>query len=635
MSLKARLRISIVTLVTLLVLAQCVVSLRIAAEANFRDALDRAQGIASQVRHLVLQRVNEQAAVTLPPPATIEASKVLWQRLVERDPALPSLLEKTMATSGAVVEILVCDEAGRILASSSPSRTRLTFQSLPDFNEWKLRPVWDRLLEVLTESKDYAIVVPLGVPQLSLPILTIRVVVSSVLIRNSIMPQVRSLAAVSVFSLLASVLLAYLFSNVVFRSLARLSQRIEKIAAGGTSSEKDSLAREGKEFAEMQSKLDVLSQQFQGARDDVQQLRNNVEVMLDRLDDAVLLFDHELKLIRASRAAEQLLTLSREQMAGRRLEELFPVSTPAGALVREAVDSRRAFHDAAVTLHRPPAGPVHVLLNVELLEGFPEPGRFGLLLTLRDAETRRQIRSQLDISTRLAAISRLTGGVAHEIKNPLNAMALHLEILKSKLTSYDEVQNEVEVIGGEIARLDRVVKTFLDFTRPVEIKLQDVDLVELARQVATLVWPEAEQARVAIELESQESAAMIRGDEDLLKQALLNVVSNGIEAMKNGGRLNIQVKREGDGIVVAVADQGPGIPEELHDKIFNLYFSTKKRGSGIGLAMTFRIIQLHNATIHFFSNDAQGTTFQIRYPAADLSRRATMIGTVDAGTDLT
>ncbi|MBK5292426.1 MAG: PAS domain-containing protein [Acidobacteriia bacterium] len=631
MSLKTRLRISIVTLVTLLVLAQCVVSLRIAAEANFKDALDRADSIARQVHHLVLQRVTEQAALASPPPATIQASKVLWQQLVEKDPALPSLLEKTLATSGAVVEILVCDETGRILASSSPSRSRITFQSLPDFTEWQLRPVWDRLIEVLRQSKDYAIVVPLGVPELPLPILSIRVVVSSVLIRNAIMPQVRSLSAVSVLSLLTSVLLAYLFSNVVFRSLARLSQRIENIAAGGMSSGSDSLAKEGKEFAEMQSKLDVLSQQFQGARDDVQQLRNNVEMMLDRLDEAVLLFDHHLKLIRASRSAEQLLARRREQMAGRSLEDLFPASSAVGTLVHEAVERRKAVHDATVTLDRASAGPVRVLVNVELLEGFPEPGRFGLLLTLRDAEMRRQIRSQLDISTRLAAINRLTGGVAHEIKNPLNAMALHLEILKSKLTPYDDVQNEVEVIGGEIARLDRVVKTFLDFTRPVEIKLQDINMVELARQVAALVWPEAEQARVSIELESPQPAAMIRGDADLLKQALLNVVSNGIEAMKNSGRLRIQVKLEGEEVVVTVADEGAGIPEELRDKIFNLYFSTKKRGSGIGLAMTFRIVQLHNATIDFVSSAGEGTTFHMRYPAAEPSRRGAAIETVDSG----
>jgi signal transduction histidine kinase len=175
----------------------------------------------------------------------------------------------------------------------------------------------------------------------------------------------------------------------------------------------------------------------------------------------------------------------------------------------------------------------------------------------------------------------------------------------------------VDVIAGEIARLDRVVKTFLDFTRPVEVRMKSIDVVELARQVAALVWPEAERRQVFVELDSPQQSAMIRGDDDLLKQALLNVVNNGIEAMKFGGRLKIKVARERDDVIASVTDEGGGIPEELRDRIFNLYFSTKQKGSGIGLAMTFRIVQLHNATIDFTSRSGEGTTFYLRFPVSE------------------
>ena len=140
MSLKTRLRISIVTLVTLLVFAQCVVSLRIAAEANFNDAHERAQAIALQVRYFVEQRVNEQARLVTPPPVTIEATKRLWERIVDEDLALPELLEKTMASSNAIIEILVCDENSRALAASTPSRVNTVFEPLPEFAEWKGTP---------------------------------------------------------------------------------------------------------------------------------------------------------------------------------------------------------------------------------------------------------------------------------------------------------------------------------------------------------------------------------------------------------------------------------------------------------------------------------------------------------------
>ena len=619
MSLKTRLRVSIVTLVTLLVLAEAVVGLRIAAEANFSGALDRAQGIADQVRHLVLQRVNEQAVAATDRPSGVDESRAWLQGLVTKDTALVGLLAKTLAGSNAVVEILVCDDAGVILASSTSGRERVTYPSLPDFMEWKTRPLWDRLVEVLTQSKDYAIVVPLAIQgqQDTRPVLTIRVLVSSVLIRNAILPQVQTLAGVSLGSLVASVILAYLFSNVVLRALDRLSQRIERIATGEFMPEGEKPGKEAKEFADVQSKLDVLSQQFQGAREDVVHLRQNIERMLDRLEKSVLLFDAEHKLVRASPQAGQLLGLG-DPIAGRRLEELFPATTPVGSLVRETLESGRSVRNAQVDVERPESGPSRLLVNVEPLEGFPEPGRVSVLVTLRDVETRRQIQSQLDISTRLAAISRLTGGVAHEIKNPLNSMALHLEILKSKLEGDDRVENEVGVIGGEIARLDRVVKTFLDFTRPVELKLADLNLVELARQVAALVWPEAERFGVSVELDAPQERMMVRGDQDLLKQALLNVMSNGMEAMATGGRLRVEVYRDTEDAVVSVSDQGSGIPDELRERIFNLYFTTKDKGSGIGLAMTFRIVQLHNATMDFTSEVGVGTTFRLRFPATEV-----------------
>jgi signal transduction histidine kinase len=617
MSLKTRLRIAIVTLVTMLVLMQCIISLRIGAEATFTDALERAQSIAQQVRHQVLVRVNEKAAAIEPRPSGISELKRMFESIVFEDLALTELLEKTMASSNSIMEIAVCDENMRVLAASTPSRLGTTFQPLPKFEDWRDRPLWDRVSEVLTQRKDYSLVVPLTVPGMADPVLSIHVVVSTVLLRSAILPQVRSLLAVSLASLIGSMLLAALFSNFMLRSLERLGKRIEGIATGEfTEEESADGKRESKEFADVQSKLDLLSRQFRGAREDVLQLRSNIERMLDRLEESVLLFDADGKLIRASRTASRLL---QESDAGRhgRLEEMFPENSPLGRLVHQALREGMGIRDAVVEFPKENASPLRILANVELLDNFPAAGKRGALLTLRDAEMRSQLRSQLDFSTRLTAMSRLTGGVAHEIKNPLNAIALHLEILRSKLTEHPEMRAEVEVIGSEIARLDRVVKTFLDFQRPVDLKMRPVNVVEVARQVSALLWPEAERAGVSVELDAPQKSILLRADEDLLKQALLNVAANGIEAMNRGGRLRVKVEQSGEEVAISVSDQGPGIPPELQEKIFNLYFTTKPKGSGIGLAMTFRIVQLHNGSIDFTTQPGQGTTFRLRFPAMD------------------
>jgi signal transduction histidine kinase len=223
--------------------------------------------------------------------------------------------------------------------------------------------------------------------------------------------------------------------------------------------------------------------------------------------------------------------------------------------------------------------------------------------------------TELDVATRLAAISRITGGVAHEIKNPLNAISLRLDLLRARLGEpEEELVAEIDILSNEVRRLDRVVKTFLDFSRPVDVKLTEVDLVAIAREVADLTTPQARLANIQIWFEDSAETAPIRGDADMLKQAILNLVINAIEAMKNGGNLWLRVSREANAVILNVSDDGPGIPADARDKVFQLYFTTKLRGSGIGLAMTFRAVQLHNGTISFSTESGRGTAFQMQFP---------------------
>jgi signal transduction histidine kinase len=345
-----------------------------------------------------------------------------------------------------------------------------------------------------------------------------------------------------------------------------------------------------------------------------------------------------------------------------------------------------------------------------------------------DVEVER-IASQLDVATRLAAISRLTGGVAHEIKNPLNAILLRLDLLRARLGApEEELAGEIGILSKEVLRLDRVVKTFLDFSRPLEVRFQDVDLVALVGEVADLMTPQASQSGIIIQFHAPEVAAparaevpvpegvaavgsvargtttlglsngpppgpssgsrgdgvgrgpasgtdsegvrghasgahsdsvvrghasgahsdsvvrghasgahsdsvvrghasgahsdsvvrghaWMRGDPDLLKQAVLNLVTNAMEAMKTGGQLSMRVAASGNQVTLEIADNGPGIPPEVRPKVFQLYFTTKERGSGIGLAMTYRAVQLHNGTIEFESETGRGTTFLLQFPA--------------------
>jgi signal transduction histidine kinase len=254
----------------------------------------------------------------------------------------------------------------------------------------------------------------------------------------------------------------------------------------------------------------------------------------------------------------------------------------------------------------------HLEISLDFIEERDE--RIGALLNLRDAESVHRIEDEIELSRRLAAIGRLTSGVAHEVKNPINAIVVHLEVMRQKLSDVDPAtRRHMDVIGSEIKRLDRVVQTLVDFTRPVELRLSEMDLCKLVDDVTMLASLEAERHKVHIDRTVNEPLP-VRIDVDLVKQALLNIVINGVQAMAEGGTLRVEARRENDSAVIIVQDEGPGIPADIRDKIFNLYFTTKSGGSGIGLAMAYRVVQLHNGSLEFDSIVGQGTTFYLRFP---------------------
>lgn len=614
MSLKTRLLVLIVLLVTVIVTILSAMHLFSLVESWSTGVKDKADLVAQQVKSLVLARITERSAKVNPPPVTNEDSKELWRKIVTEDKQLEQLIQSTVSNAKMIVEIVVAGELGEVLVSSNPEKKNKMMRKLPSFDEWKNKEVTDRLLELRQEYRDYEVTLPLGLPTLQkLPIFTIQIVVSSVFLRDALLPQVWTLGIFTAVSLLLSILLGAFSANLAIGPIASITKEIDRITSG-VSSDKDGGDPLGKtrELAIVQSKLNLLGQQIRGAQEDVTQMRTNIESLMERMEDAVLVFDRNDVLTMAGASAERLLEIPRQEIIGRKLEQIFPPSEPLGSAIQQSVRLGKPSHDYLVNLERSGRQGLRLLVSID-----PLADRSGTLITLRDAESRRQLASQLDISRRLSAISRLTGGVAHEIKNPLNSIALRLELLRSRVSEGNpEADDEINIISQEIRRLDRVVKTFLDFTRPVDLSVEEVDLAALAKEVTMLVRPQATMQKVNIQYSSVPESILIRGDRDLLKQAILNVVMNGIEAMRGGGNLIVKVVLQGDQCLLTIQDEGPGIADASKSKVFQLYFTTKEKGSGIGLAMTFRAVQLHNGTIDFTSETGKGTLFRLRFPIA-------------------
>jgi signal transduction histidine kinase len=358
---------------------------------------------------------------------------------------------------------------------------------------------------------------------------------------------------------------------------------------------------------------------LRGAQFEVSDLRGNIDHLLEDLEDAVLIFNRESRLVFASGSVSRFLGRERAALSGESIADVFPPSTNLGFLIAQAAGNGMRIRNRSIPRESAAqgAGPsAAVVLSVDWLEA-QSGTRTGLLVRLRDPEAKRQIGRQLQTADRLAAISRISGGVAHEVKNPLNAILLHVEVARTRLARGEaDVTPQMEVISREILRLDRVVKTFLDFTRPVELNYRVVPLRDVVREIEDLTRPQAEAANIRMVVEPDPDGVDVRVDRDMFKQAFLNVVVNAIQSMKEGGELRIACSSTQDTAEIRIEDTGAGIPPELRDKIFRLYFTTKQGGSGIGLAMTFRIVQLHDGTIDFSSEPGKGTTFVIRLPIA-------------------
>jgi signal transduction histidine kinase len=374
------------------------------------------------------------------------------------------------------------------------------------------------------------------------------------------------------------------------------------------------------ELSIMASKVNLLGQRLRGAQFEVSDLRGNIDHLLQDLEDAVFIFNREFRLVFASGAVEKFLGHDRSDLTGQLLSDLFPPSTMLGLLVAQASQTGRAIRNRRVPLGSPGearTGPAIVLLSLDILESLPggTAAPSGILVRLRDPEAQRKINRELQTADRLSAISRISSGVAHEVKNPLNAILLHVEVARSKISRGDtDVAEQMEIISREILRLDRVVRTFLDFTRPVELQLDNVPVQELVREIVDLAGPQTAAANIQMTVHQEVDGVEVRVDRDLLKQAMLNVVVNAIQAMPEGGELHFEASANEETAELRISDSGVGIPDELREKIFRLYFTTKRQGSGIGLAMTFRIVQLHDGTIDFTSEAGKGTTFVIRLP---------------------
>jgi signal transduction histidine kinase/HAMP domain-containing protein len=528
---------------------------------------------------------------------------------LQADPGVSALMQSIVGYSPIIYDVAITDTDGKAIIHSDPEMVGKVVQPRMDFAAVRNGGIRRQLAAVFGAPQVYEVRVPLELNDQ--PFGAVRVGVSTVLLRSELKPLLDRALIFSGIAIFLSLLLAALLSSFALRPLEAIGRRLDAMTAGGP---EPPPAREPRdEVGAVTSKIDRLGRQIRDAKEIFSALKENLDQLMANLQDGLALFTSDARAVLVSASAEGFLGKPRGDVLGRDVHEIFDDRSRLGMLVLDAFALHRSLD--AVEIESENGRRIQVSLD------FIEQGGEGIgaLLTLRDAESARRIEDEIELSRRQAALGRLTRGVAHEVKNPINAIVVHLEILRGKLAALADAgaQRHMDVINSEIQRLDRVVQMLVDFTRPVELHLADLDLRRVLDDVAALAAPDAARQGVSIVRSPGGDPLPARADADLLKQALLNVVLNGVQSMPGGGELRLTATRRDASVTIDVADQGGGIPPNVRDKIFDLYFTTKEAGSGIGLATAYKVLQLHHGSIDFDTSEGRGTTFHLHLPLAD------------------
>lgn len=586
--------------------------------AAVQQSNDASTMVANQVRMALQNALEEGMKDQVVDPNDPGQLHQLVTDTIRGNDALRALLSSVNRYSLTVYDINICDSAGVTLLSTNPLNQDRTIPARPDYGQLLRAGPIELIREVYGEPRVFEVVVPLE--RNGQHFLTVHVGVRTTLLRAVYAPWLAEAFTLMGFALGTALLMAFLLSNLALRPLEAISMRLDywtaeagRDAHKGDEAEGDTRVPRQDTAERVSTKIEQIGQRMRNVEEVFSALQENLDQILGNLQDGFLMFTADGRTVLVSEAARRILGIDGDRTLGVHAREVFNRSTLLGKTLGDAFDAGVNIIKEEV---RTETGR-RIQASLDFIHDDSTGQGLGALVTLHDVESVEEIESALELSRRMSAIGRLTSGVGHEVKNPINAIVVHLELLKNKLGADNQpAGHHLEVIDSEIRRLDRVVQTLVDFSRPVELQLREQDLRGIIGDILALAAEELPTRNVTLVRSLPSNPLVANVDADLLKQAALNVIENGAQAMPHGGRLSVVLEEDGKSALLRISDQGPGIPDEIREKIFDLYFTTKSGGSGIGLAMTYRILQLHHGGIEVQSSPGSGTEFRLRIPLA-------------------
>lgn len=333
------------------------------------------------------------------------------------------------------------------------------------------------------------------------------------------------------------------------------------------------------------------------------------------VSEAIFVIDREGRIVFLNEAARETLGISRRNPLSKPLLAYIADHRLFELLEKGLREQNRVIDQEIETRH-----PKQRVLKVNMLPyKLDEGGEFGTILILRDVTAEKHRQAESFQSEKLDALATLAAGVAHEIGNPLNSLALHMQLMEREIQhlskkSRQNLMETLEVAKGEINRLDEIVRRFLGAIRPHQPDYKEANINTIVESVLDFMYFEVSGQDIAIEKQYDSRIPLVMMDEAEMKQAFFNIIKNAIQAMPRGGVLRVSTGLRGSRVEVSFSDNGVGIPKDKLRRVFDPYYTTKEGGSGLGLMIVHKIIKDHAGAVELTSEEGEGTTVTVALP---------------------
>jgi signal transduction histidine kinase len=612
LGIKAKQVLGVTSIVGAVVVVLSLLDLARLARVSFEESRARAELIANAIFH----RARAVVGAGADPYGALR-----------NDPGLRSIIESSLYSKN-VTFAAITDPRGMTIAHADPALEGQRLAPGGDLDAVLARPALTQLLAIYSgQGRNLELRQPLLLGDIEFG--SIRVGVSTLLVRRDLDMSLRPAVATALVALGVSVVVAMLLAQLVLRPIHVIRSGLTRLGQGEFGVRLD--LDQHDEFGELGTFFNAVSAQLSANRSQRAGQAADLESAVEHLEDAVAMVSPAGDLMFVNPAMRALLP---EAAVGASLRTVVGAEHPLQRLSEETLVMRQSRGPVSTTFPDGRGGETGEQLMMTHAVTDRTDALVGIMLVVRKLEYLSQVQSTIRYSRKMAALGRLSAGVAHEVKNPLNAMMIHLELLRQKcaatpagavrhgqapagdVADATQALQHINVIADEIHRLDEVVQGFLKFTRPEDLKLQPVVLSALLAEVVPIVRPEADRVGVQLVVECGD-APDVNGDFAMLRQAFLNLALNACQAMPDGGTLRIRCgPGRGRRVQVTFSDTGVGIRPEHLQRVFDLYFTTKERGSGIGLSMAYRTVQMHDGEIEVQSTLGAGTTFRVLLPQA-------------------